>query len=233
MSTAPPTGDCSAPCSPTLPDSWKAPSHRSASPRHPVLMLRFALRGLRSAVGLAKGFRGVRARALLAGCAAHAILPLDRAVTAAVALMFLVCGHEQEWPVAEGGSQAIARALTGLLRSLGGRVETGVRVSSLAELPAARLYLFDTSPAQLATIAAPVLPRRYVRRLERFRYGPGIFKLDWALGGSIPWKDSRCLGASTVHLGGDVRGNSGRGGRRLARRTPRTPVRSPVSAERD
>ncbi len=171
-------------------------------PRHPLLMLRFALRGLRSAVGLAKGFHGVRARALIAGCAAHAILPLDRAVTAAVALMFLVCGHEQEWPVAEGGSQSIARALAGLLRSLGGRVETGVRVRSIRELPAARLYLFDTSPAQLATIAAPVLPRRYIRRLERFRYGPGVFKLDWALGGSIPWKDSRCLGASTVHLGG-------------------------------
>ncbi len=173
-------------------------------PRHPLLMLRFAFRGLRSAVGLAKGFRGARARALLAGCAAHAILPLDRSLTAAVALMFLLCGHEQEWPVAEGGSHAIGRALASLLRSLGGRIETGVRVSSLAELPPARVYLFDTSPAQVATIAAPVLPRSYVRRLERFRYGPGVFKLDWALGASIPWKDPRCLGASTVHLGGTM-----------------------------
>ena len=91
-----------------------------------------------------------------------------------------------------------------LLRSLGGRIETGVFVRSLADLPAARLYLFDTSPAQLAEIAAPVLPARYLRRLGRYRYGPGVFKLDWALDGSIPWRDPRCLEASTVHLGGTL-----------------------------
>jgi phytoene dehydrogenase-like protein len=173
-------------------------------PRHPLLMLRFGLRAIRSATGLARRFRGARARALLAGCAAHSILPLDRSLTGAVALMFLLCGHVQEWPVAAGGSNAIARALASLLRSLGGRIETGVYVRSLADLPAARLYLFDTSPAQLASIAAPVLPPRYLRRLERFRYGPGIFKIDWALDGSIPWKDPRCLEASTVHLGGTL-----------------------------
>lgn len=173
-------------------------------PRHPLLMLRFGLRGIRSATGLAGRFRDDRARALLAGCAGHSILPLDRSLTGAVALMFLLCGHVQEWPVAAGGSQAIAQALASLLRSLGGRLETGVRVRSLRDLPAARLYLFDTSPAQLASIAAPVLPRRYLRRLERFRYGPGIFKVDWALDGSIPWKDPRCLEASTVHLGGTL-----------------------------
>ena len=167
-------------------------------------MLRFGLRGIRSATGLAGRFRDDRARALLAGCAGHSILPLDRSLTGAVALMFLLCGHVQEWPVAAGGSQAIAQALASLLRSLGGRLETGVRVRSLRDLPAARLYLFDTSPAQLASIAAPVLPRRYLRRLERFRYGPGIFKVDWALDGSIPWKDPRCLEASTVHLGGTL-----------------------------
>lgn len=173
-------------------------------PRHPLLMLRFGLRGIRSAVGLARRFRGARARALLAGCAAHSILPLDRAFTGALGLMFLFLGHVDDWPVAEGGSHAITRALASLLRSLGGRIETGVRVRSLADLPAARLYLFDTSPAQLADIAGPVLPARYLRRLRRYRYGPGAFKLDWALDGSIPWKDPRCLEASTVHLGGTL-----------------------------
>ncbi len=175
-----------------------------AVPRHPWTMLRFGLLGIRSAVGLAKRFRGPRARALLAGCAGHSILPLDRLLTGALALMFLLCGHVDEWPVAAGGSQAIAQALASLLRSLGGRIETGVFVRSLADLPAARVYLFDTSPIQLARIAAPALPARYVRRLGRYRYGPGVFKLDWALDGSIPWKDPRCLEASTVHLGGTL-----------------------------
>ncbi len=173
-------------------------------PRHPLLMLRFGLRGMRSAVGLARRFRGERARALLAGCAAHSILPLERAFTGALGLMFLFTGHVEEWPVAEGGSKAITHSLASLLRSLGGRIETGVTVRSLADLPAARVYLFDTSPAQLASIAEPVLPARYVRRLRRYRYGPGTFKLDWALDGSIPWKDPRCLEASTVHIGGPL-----------------------------
>ena len=173
-------------------------------PHHPLLMLRFGLRAVRSAVGLAKRFRGVRARALLAGCAGHSILPLDRALTGAMGLMFLLAGHVEDWPVAAGGSQAITRALARVFRSLGGRIETGVAVRSVAELPSARLYLFDTSPSQLATIAAAVLPAGYLRRLERYRYGPGVFKLDWALDGSIPWQDPRCLRASTVHLGGTL-----------------------------
>jgi phytoene dehydrogenase-like protein len=173
-------------------------------PRHPLLMLRFGLRGLRSAIGLARRFTGPRARALLAGCAAHAILPLDRAATAAVAMMFLIAGHVETWPVIAGGSQALARALASLLESLGGRIETGVRVRSLADLPPARVYLFDTSPSQLADIAQPVLPARYLRRLRRYRYGTGVFKLDWALDGAIPWRDPRCLEASTVHVGGSL-----------------------------
>jgi phytoene dehydrogenase-like protein len=173
-------------------------------PRHPLLMLRFGIRGIRSATGLARRFKGVRARAMLAGCAGHSILPLDRSLTGAVALMFLLCGHVQEWPVAEGGSHCITRALASFFSSLGGRIETGAAVRSLADLPAARIYLFDTSPAGLSSIAGPVLPARYVRRLGRFRYGPGIFKLDWALDGSIPWRDPRCLEASTVHLGGTL-----------------------------
>jgi phytoene dehydrogenase-like protein len=104
--------------------------------------------------------------------------------------------------VAAGGSQAITGALASLLRSLGGRIQTDAPVRSLADLPPARLYLFDTSPDQLAGIAGPVLPARYRRRLGRYVYGPGAFKLDWALDGPIPWTDPRCLEASTVHIGG-------------------------------
>jgi phytoene dehydrogenase-like protein len=173
-------------------------------PRHPGLLLRFGLHAVRSATGLARRFGGVAARALLAGCGAHSILPLEQPLTGALALLFLVTGHTEEWPVAAGGSEAIGRALAGLLQSLGGKIETDALVRSAADLPAARAYLFDTSPAQLASICQPVLPPRYVRRLRRFRYGPGVFKLDWALDGSIPWKDPRCLEASTVHVGGTL-----------------------------
>jgi phytoene dehydrogenase-like protein len=174
-------------------------------PRHPLLMARFGLSGLRSATNLAnRRFREARARALLAGCAAHAILPLDRGLTGAVGHLFLITAHVAEWPVVKGGSAALAGALAGHLRSLGGRIETGVRVRSAADLPAARIFMFDTDPRQLADIAGPALPARYVRRLRRFRYGPGAFKMDWALDGPIPWADPECLKASTVHLGGTL-----------------------------
>jgi phytoene dehydrogenase-like protein len=176
-----------------------------AVPRHPLLLLRFGLAAIRSAVGLARGrFAGPRARALLAGCGAHSILPLEQRLSGAVALLFLLTGHVEEWPVAKGGSAAIGRAMASLLGTLGGRIETGRRVTSLADLPPARVYLFDTSPNQVASIAGPVLPARYVSRLRRYRYGPGAFKMDWALDGPIPWKDPQVLGASTVHLGGTM-----------------------------
>jgi phytoene dehydrogenase-like protein len=174
-------------------------------PRHPLRLLRFAVQALRSAGGLARGrFRGERARALFAGCAAHASLPLDRLTTAAFGLVFCLTGHIEEWPVAEGGSAALARALAGVLASFGGRIETGRRVRSLADVPPSRVLLFDTSPAQLASVAEAVLPAGYVRRLRRFRYGPGVFKIDWALDGPIPWNDPAVLQASTVHLGGTL-----------------------------
>jgi phytoene dehydrogenase-like protein len=174
-------------------------------PRHPITMARFGLPGLLPAtVALRSRFRGERARAVLAGCAAHSILPLERPLTAAVAMIFALTAHVEDWPVAAGGSQAIADALAALLRSLGGRIETGMPVRRLADLPPARVVLFDTSPAQLADVCEPILPTRYVRRLRRYRYGPGAFKLDWALDGPIPWRDPRCLDASTVHVGGTL-----------------------------
>lgn len=174
-------------------------------PRRPLRLARFGLPGLRSATGaFGSWFRGSRARALLAGCAAHSILPLERPLTAAVGLLFALMGHVDDWPVAAGGSRAIADALASHLRALGGRIETGLRVRALRDLPPARVVLFDTSPAELAAVCAPVLPAGYVRRLGRYRYGPGVFKVDWALGGPIPWRDARCHDASTVHVGGTL-----------------------------
>jgi phytoene dehydrogenase-like protein len=174
-------------------------------PRHPLRMARFGLLGLLPATTMLRArFRGARARALLAGCAPHSILPLERPLSAAVAMIFALTGHVEDWPVAAGGSQAIARALASLLEELGGRIETGVLVRRLADIPPARVVLFDTSPLQLADVCAPLLPASYLRRLHRYRYGPGVFKLDWALDGPIPWRDSRCLDASTVHLGGTL-----------------------------
>ncbi|MBX3027827.1 NAD(P)/FAD-dependent oxidoreductase [bacterium] len=174
-------------------------------PSHPVQMARFGAFGLLPATLLLRvRFAQARARALLAGCAAHSILPLERPLSGAVAMLFALTGHVDDWPVAAGGSQAIADALASYLRALGGRIETGVRVRRLADLPPARVVLFDTSPAQLADVAAPLLPAGYLRRLRRYRYGPGVFKLDWALDGPIPWRDPRCLDASTVHVGGTL-----------------------------
>ncbi|MHB8488121.1 MAG: phytoene desaturase family protein [Candidatus Dormibacteria bacterium] len=174
-------------------------------PRHPFLLGRFGVPALMPATMLGRGwFRGDRARALLAGCAAHSILPLTRPVSAAAGLLFLLTAHVETWPIAAGGSASISSALAGYLRSLGGRIETGKPVQALADLPASRIVLFDTGPDQLATIAAPVLPTRYVRRLRRYRFGPGIFKIDWALDGPIPWSDPACLEAATVHVGGTL-----------------------------
>jgi phytoene dehydrogenase-like protein len=174
-------------------------------PRHPFAMARFGFYGVRPAGSLARGlFAESRAQALLAGCAAHAILPFDKLLTGAVGLLFALTGHLCDWPVARGGSQAIATALVSYLRSLGGEVVTGMRVSSLRELPASRVVLFDLAPKQLIAIAGEALPARYVRRLERYRYGPAVFKLDWALSGPIPWRDPQCARASTVHVGGTL-----------------------------
>ena len=174
-------------------------------PKHPGMFLRFGTKAMWPATTFAHWrFQQSRAQALFAGCAGHSILPLDKMFTAALGLIFSIAGHVEPWPVAAGGSEAIPRALAGLLRELGGEIRTGVRVTTSAELPAARVYLFDTSPDQLVSIAESALPAGYRRRLGRYRYGPGAFKLDWALDGPIPWSDPNCLEASTVHLGGSL-----------------------------
>lgn len=171
-------------------------------PSNPLLLARFGLRGIRSAEGLAGRFKGDSARALFAGCAAHSILPLSRLLSGAVGLLFLITAHTRAWPVARGGSAAISRALAGCFQELGGSIQTGQRVYSMSDLPPARTYLFDTDPMQLAAIAGSLLPSRYIRRLRNYQFGPGVFKIDWALNGPIPWRDPACLKASTVHVGG-------------------------------
>jgi phytoene dehydrogenase-like protein len=172
-------------------------------PAHPFLLLRFGLSALRSAAGLADArFRQARARALLAGCAAHSILPFDRATSAAIGLVLLLAGHAYGWPFPRGGSEAIARALADYFESIGGEIETGRPIRSLADLPRARALLFDVTPRQLVAICGDRLPAGYRRTLSRYRYGPGVFKVDWALDGPIPWKNRDCARAATVHLGG-------------------------------
>jgi phytoene dehydrogenase-like protein len=176
----------------------------------PGILLRFGRVALRSARGLATStFHGERARALFAGLAAHSALPLDRAVTAGYGLLLAVSGHAVGWPIARGGSQRIADALASHLRSLGGEIVTGHAIRSLEELvPASRqqasLILCDVSPRGLLELAGERLPPRYRRRLERFRYGPAAYKIDYALDGPIPWKAKECARAATVHLGGSI-----------------------------
>jgi phytoene dehydrogenase-like protein len=174
-------------------------------PTRPIGFTRFGFHGMRSAVGLAhSAFKRPVARALLAGCAAHAILPLENYFSGAVGLMFLLAGHMTDWPMARGGSVAIANALVRYLETLGGQVRTGVEVQSLAQLPAARAYAFDLAPSQLSSIAGDALPDSYRRRLARYNYGPAVFKIDYALDGPIPWRAAACGRASTVHVGGTL-----------------------------
>lgn len=173
-------------------------------PRHPLLMARFGALALRSAIGVAKRFDTPRARALFGGCAAHSFLPLEAAASASFGLALILAGHATGWPVAMGGSIAIVRALAGYFRSLGGEIETAHPVRAMRDVPPSRAVIFDVTPRQLADIAGDELPRSYVRRLRRFQYGPGVFKIDYALSGPIPWKAEACRRAATVHVGGTI-----------------------------
>jgi phytoene dehydrogenase-like protein len=174
-------------------------------PRHPLTLARYGVTGIRGAQAVARRrFTGDEARALFAGLSGHSILPLDKPVTAGYGLMLGVLAHVVGWPMARGGSQRIADGLVGLLADAGGRVECRTRVTSLAELPAADAILFDVTPRQLLEIAGNALPQRYRASLGRFRYGPGVFKVDWALGGPIPWTNHDVARAGTVHVGGTL-----------------------------
>jgi phytoene dehydrogenase-like protein len=171
--------------------------------RHPFLMARFGLTAIRSASSLAHaGFRDDRTRAMLAGAAAHSMVPLDFAATAGYGLGLIVAAHAAGWPIARGGSQHVANALASYLRSLGGEIVTGTRVESLAQLPPSRVILADVTPRQFLRLAGSKAAGSYRRRMERFRYGPGVFKIDWALSDPVPWRARECARAGTIHLGG-------------------------------
>jgi phytoene dehydrogenase-like protein len=172
-------------------------------PEDPVLFARFGLHALPSMRQLARRFDDQPAPALLAGIAAHAMLPLEKLVTSSFALVLGLSGHGVGWPMARGGSGAICQALIARLRARGGEIVTGQPVRSLSELPKARAYVLDVTPKQLIAIAGDRLSSSYVSRLKRFRYGAGVYKMDWALSGPIPWRDARCARAATVHLSGD------------------------------
>jgi phytoene dehydrogenase-like protein len=174
-------------------------------PHHPLTLARFGFPALHSAAGLARGrFHGEASRALFAGLAAHAMLPLERPLTAGFGLVLGTLAHAVGWPMVRGGIGAIIDALVAELGSLGGEVVVDHRVAAIRELPASRVVIFDTTPTALAIIAGDRLPARTRRRFEAFRYGPGVCKVDWALDGPIPWHADGLRRAGTVHLGGSV-----------------------------
>ncbi len=174
-------------------------------PRHPITLARFGLRALQPAYRFARAtFDGHRARGLFAGIAAHGMLPLERMPTAGVGLVLGVMAHVAGWAFPRGGAQRLPDALAAHLRSLGGEIVTGTPVRSVDGLPPARAVLCDLSPKPLLQIAGHRFPPSYRRKLERYRYGPGSYKVDWALDGPIPWRAPECARAATVHLGGTL-----------------------------
>jgi phytoene dehydrogenase-like protein len=172
-------------------------------PRHPIALARFGLPGLRSAEGLiGSRFKEPRASALFAGIAAHSMLRLDQIATASFGLSLALFAHAVNWPIPRGGSQAIVDAMAAHLLSLGGEIQTCQPVESIAEFPGARAILFDVTPRQVVRLAGELLPGWYRSQLEHYRYGPGIFKIDYALSGPVQWTAEACARAGTVHLGG-------------------------------
>lgn len=174
-------------------------------PTHPLVLARFGLAGMQSACALAdRHFRGPHARALFAGAAAHSMLPLHQIGTAAFGLLLIGSAHAGGWPVARGGSQKLADALAAYLQSLGGEIRLNTEVKNMDDLPPARATLWDITPRQFLAVAGHRLTPRYTRTLRRFAYGPGVFKLDWALREPIPWRAEVCRRAGTLHVGGTL-----------------------------
>jgi phytoene dehydrogenase-like protein len=172
-------------------------------PSNPFFMARFGMHALRSVDGLARArFRNDSTRALFAAIAGHCMLPLEWKVTASFGMMLCITGHAVGWPLARGGSRSIANALAAHLRELGGVIETDAPVETMDELPPADAILFDLTPRQVVRIAGKRLPDRYRQQLENFRYGPGVFKVDWILSEPVPWKNPRCNETPVLHLAG-------------------------------
>jgi phytoene dehydrogenase-like protein len=173
--------------------------------RHPIMMAKFGPHAIQSAAGLAsRVFESERTRAMFAGVAAHSMVPLDKLATSGYALGLIIAAHAVGWPVSRGGAQQLANALVAYLQSLGGEVVTGTPVETLADLPPSRVVLLDVTPRQLVRIAGDRLSRFYRWRLGRYRYGPGVFKMDWALNAPVPWRAPESRRAGTLHLGGSL-----------------------------
>jgi phytoene dehydrogenase-like protein len=174
-------------------------------PLHPISAARFGLLALQSAASLAqKYFSQESARAIFAGMAAHSILPLEKTATSAFGLVTNLLAHTVGWPIVKGGAQRLANALAAYFVSLGGEIVTGYPVESINDIPSARAYLFDTAPTSLVNIAGDRLPRRYQQQVRRYRYGPGVFKMDFALDDPIPWSAAENSSAAAVHIGGTL-----------------------------
>ncbi len=173
-------------------------------PKHPLLMAQFGTTAMQSALSVAKRFKEKEARGLWAGMAAHSIQPLSNATTAAIALVLSAVGHIHGWPLPKGGSQSIASALADYFVSLGGKIETNTTVSSLQQLPSSQAVLLDVTPKQLLQIAGHKFSSLYKWQLEKYRYGMGVFKVDWALDAPIPFKAADCSRAGTVHIGNTI-----------------------------
>jgi len=171
-------------------------------PAHPFLVARFGVNGIISARGVVKHFRNQRTRALFAGVAAHSLLSMNEPMSGAFGMLMAIPAHAVGWPIPRGGAQSLTNALLGYLQKLGGEIQTSSRVAKLADLPRYDLYLCDVTPRQLIAIAGERMSESFIRVLRRFRYGPGAFKVDYALSDPIPWNAAECRRAATVHLGG-------------------------------
>jgi phytoene dehydrogenase-like protein len=190
-----------------LVENWKglmdeilAPPHL---PRHPFALAGFgSLAAWSSAFAARTFFAAPKARAVFAGMSAHSILPLEAPGSAAFGWLMMLSAHASGWPIPRGGSQSIANALAACFRALGGSIETGHPVRSLREFEPDSLILCDVTPHQFMELAGDKLPAKYRRKLQDWRYGPGVFKIDWALSGAIPWSAPECARSATVHLGG-------------------------------
>lgn len=186
-------------CWPELSKEILGPPH---IPSHPLKMAAFGWRAVQSASKVASKLRTNKGRAVLAGMAAHSVLPLNKSVTGGFGLILWATCYAVGWPFAAGGSQSLTNALVAILKSLGGEVLTGTRIANLAELPKARAVLCDITPHQFLAIGGEKIADSERHRLERYRYAPGSFKMDWALAAPIPWKAPECRKAGTVHVGG-------------------------------
>ncbi|MGH8911568.1 MAG: phytoene desaturase family protein [Acidimicrobiia bacterium] len=192
-------------------------------PEHPIDLLQFGLKAIRPATMTGRRFHTEKAAALFAGCAAHAFLPLTKPMTSAFGLLLTAVGHRYGWPFVAGGSQALANAMAAHLTSLGGTMETGRSITSLDELPRARVILADVNPSMIARLLEGRVPDPMLRPYRRFRYGPAAYKVDYALSAPVPWTNPDLARAGTIHLGGSAAAIAAGEAANWAGRTPARP----------